>query len=814
MIMTASVAALLLLALGSMIYEFIAAKDTMRYELETQAQIIGDSSTSAIVFGDVNREEEILASLSNNEHIRAAGIYARTNLLAWYPQDIHLAHTLHAPTDQNTSTSDFTARRLIVLAPIQQQGQTIGWIYLESDLGEITANLQRTAAMFGVLLLAIMGFTYIISSRLQRFISSPIAQLNQTIKTVSTEKNFSVRAVKESDDELGELVDGFNEMIGQIRQRDGALRHINKDLETRVIARTSDLQQQFDRISLLNQITYSIAERQDLHSMMHIVAQQLEEKLPADYASAYFFEAQSETFQLIARGPKAAQVAAELHIPDVIPLAQTMFAPCLTNKEVYIPDSGMQNSVLAQKMAQAGYYTCLATPLTVEGKLMGILVLQRRAKHGFSEAENEFILGLTAHVALAVRQTQLYQDLHKAYDDLRQTQQAIMQQERLKALGQMASGIAHDINNALSPIIGFSDLIVQMQAGLSEASKKHLKYIKTAGEDIAHIVQRLRDFYRPRSEESLKMLNLNPLMEQVVDMTRPRWRDIPQSRGVMIEIKMELDPTAPDLAGNESEIREALTNLILNAVDAMPQGGAITIRTREKRFGSGEGGNRSEHVILEVIDTGVGMDEKTRQRCLEPFFSTKGKRGTGLGLAMVYGVMERHEGQIEVDSEENKGTTFRLIFPVIKLEEEETEAEEAAIPGPFRILCVDDEPPLRELIREMLERDGHKIEVTDGGQAGIEAFRAAQQSNRPFDAVITDLGMPYVDGREVAATVKHESPNTPVIMLTGWGAFMKSDNSAPSEVDGILSKPPHVAEIRALLRKVVKKDKDGVQVKG
>jgi len=812
MIMAASAAALLLLAVGSMIYEFIAAKESMREELETQAQIIGDSSTSAIVFGDVNREEEILAPLSHNEHIRAAGIYARTNLFAWYPRDVQLAGVLHDPPGQVISTFDFPTRRLIVLAPIQQSGQTIGAIYLESDLQEITASLQRTAVMFAVLLLAIMGFTYVLSSRLQRLISSPIAQLNQTIKTVSTEKNFSVRAVKESDDELGELVDGFNEMISQIKQRDGALRHINKELESRVIARTSDLQQQFSRISLLSQITYAIAERQDLESVMRIVVEQLEERLPADYASSYFYDGQAETFWLVARGPKATKVAEDLHIPDVIPLAQTLFEPCLEDKVVYSPDLSKQNSVLAQKMAQAGYFSRLVTPLTVEGKLMGILILQRQPRDAFSEAENEFIRGMSAHVALAARQAQLYQDLHKAYDELRQTQQAIMQQERLKALGQMASGIAHDINNALSPIIGFSDLIVQMQPGLSEASKKHLRYIKTAGEDIAHIVQRLRDFYRPRSHESLKMLNLNSLVEQVVDMTRPRWRDIPQGRGVMVEMKTELDTAAPDFAGNETEIREALTNLILNAVDAMPQGGAITVRTRETRFGSGEESNLSEHVVLEVIDTGVGMDEKTRQRCLEPFFSTKGKRGTGLGLAMVYGVMERHEGQIEVESEENKGTTFRLIFPVIKLETEETAAAETTLPGPFHILCVDDEPPLRELIREMLERDGHKIEVTDGGRAGIEAFRAAQQRNQPFDAVITDLGMPYVDGREVAAAIKRESPTTPVIMLTGWGAFMKSDNSAPSQVDGILSKPPHLGEIRAILRKIVKKQTGKLEV--
>jgi signal transduction histidine kinase/ActR/RegA family two-component response regulator len=443
----------------------------------------------------------------------------------------------------------------------------------------------------------------------------------------------------------------------------------------------------------------------------------------------------------------------------------------------------------------------------VEGKIFGLLVFRRRARDGFSEAERDFIKGLSAHVALAVHQARLYQDLQGAYNELRQTQQTVMQQERLKALGQMASGIAHDINNALSPVVGFADLIGQTEPNLSANTQKYLHYIKTAGEDVAHIVARLREFYRPRNQyESLAMLNLNSLVDQAVGMTRPRWRDIPQSRGVMIELRTDLDSNVPEFSGIETEIRESLTNLILNAVDAMPSGGVITIRTRMAELRFKERNTVSTHVVLEVRDTGVGMDEPTRRRCFEPFFSTKGRRGTGLGLAMVYGVMERHEGRVEIDSEPGKGTTARLIFPIFQKETPEAAtAGDDAPPGPFHILCVDDEPLLRELIQEMLERDGHRIEMADGGQAGIAAFRAARGNGQPFDMVITDLGMPYTDGREVAATVKREAPGTPVIMLTGWGAFMKGDGAPVVPVDGVLSKPPRIREIRAMLRRVGKK---------
>jgi CheY-like chemotaxis protein len=199
------------------------------------------------------------------------------------------------------------------------------------------------------------------------------------------------------------------------------------------------------------------------------------------------------------------------------------------------------------------------------------------------------------------------------------------------------------------------------------------------------------------------------------------------------------------------------------------------------------------------------MDEKTRKHCLDPFFSTKGKRGTGLGLAMVYGVMERHDGEIEIDSTLGRGTTMRLIFPVRQLETvEASKLEKEGPPGPFRILYIDDEAALRELMQNILRRDGHHVVTPDGGRAGVEAFRAACNRNEPFDVVITDLGMPYMDGREVAAAIKHESPGMPVVMLTGWGAFMKQDNDLPMHVDGLLSKPPRIGDIRAMLRRVVR----------
>jgi CheY-like chemotaxis protein len=372
----------------------------------------------------------------------------------------------------------------------------------------------------------------------------------------------------------------------------------------------------------------------------------------------------------------------------------------------------------------------------------------------------------------------------------------------------MASGIAHDINNTLSPVSGYAELLLRTEPGLSLNARKYLQNIKMASDDAAQIVTRMRDFYRKREgSQPLVPVKLNDLAQQVVELTRPRWRDIAHQKGVSVDVQLQFDSQLPEIIGVESELREALTNLVFNAVDAMPNGGQITIRTTVCGWSDNRWqGRLPAHVAIEVADTGVGMDEETRKRCLEPFFSTKGQRGTGLGLAMVYGVLQRHDGTVEIESEPGRGTRFRLIFPVRTARPDPGESvprtEARPVRGPLRILFVDDEPLLRGLVREILEFDGHSVEVADGGQAGVSAFQAARAEGRPFEVVITDLGMPNVDGRQLAEAVKRESPGTPVIMMTGWGTLMKGERDVPPHVDVMLNKPPKMTELQEALRKV------------
>lgn len=392
------------------------------------------------------------------------------------------------------------------------------------------------------------------------------------------------------------------------------------------------------------------------------------------------------------------------------------------------------------------------------------------------------------------------QRLEEALAELRRTQQRIIQQERLHALGQMACGIAHDFNNALSPILGFTDLLLMHPEKLADDEKlrRYLKMMNTAAHDAASVVRRLREFYRQREETDIFLpVDLNQLIEQTIGLTQPRWKDEAQAKGISIDIEADLQPI-PSINGNEAELREALTNLIFNAMDAMPRGGNITVRTCAV----------GEFVVVEVSDTGVGMVEDVRRRCLEPFFSTKGDEGTGLGLAMVHGIIRRHEANIAIVSKPGRGTTFIISLPTgVATQSGDTDVEDQTLCSPLRVLVVDDEPLVRETVSEYLAADGHYVESVSNGCEALERFNADT-----FDLIITDRGMPAMNGDQLAATVKRVAPGVPIILLTGWGDHMRQIGEKPESVDLIVSKPVSIVELRRAVAQAISSPSDACQV--
>ncbi len=469
-----------------------------------------------------------------------------------------------------------------------------------------------------------------------------------------------------------------------------------------------------------------------------------------------------------------------------------MFSRVLNPGSRYAPASQVCLYPLAESQAAANHVRWQIVEAGALVLLCGLLVshfvagrLSRPVARLEEDSEENRAQRERAEVALEISNRELRvrnEELQAALTDLKAAQQHVIQQERLRALGEMASGIAHDFNNALVPVLGFCELLLLSPRVLDDKvkAKRYLETIQTAAKDAASVVGRLREFYRPdKNDRDFAPVSLKRIAEQAVTLTRPRWKDQAQAAGATVQIVLELEPV-PNVSGEESALREVLTNLIFNAVDAMPQGGTITLRTR----------CTGDCAVLEVADTGSGMTEEVRKRCLDPFFSTKGERGTGLGLSMVFGIIQRHSGSLELRSQLGVGTTFIITLPLQESSAPGAVAQPAAraIPA-LRVLVVDDEAPIRDTLAAILTADGHDVSLANDGAAGLRQF-----SEGGFDLVLTDKAMPGMSGDQMATAIKRLSPKTPIVLLTGFGLF--HDKSEFPDVDVLASKPIRIPILR------------------
>jgi len=605
-----------------------------------------------------------------------------------------------------------------------------------------------------------------------------------------------------------QLLDVNQQLENWVRERTVALEQTNLSLTAENQSRREaerKLNIQLDRLNLLNHITRAISDRQDMSSVFQVVVQSLEDQLPLDFACFCQYD-QNKTLTVSnfgLRSYSAARAAAVME-PDQIPIDTNGVARALKGNLVYEPDISGTPYYFLGMLARMGMRSVVLAPVTVEGAAFGLLVAARRNDGAFMSGDCEFLKQLSDHVGVAANQSHLYQTVRTAYDDLRQSQNAMMQQERLRALGQMASGIAHDINNSLSPMSLHTDALLETETDLPPRLVNYLKTVRRVSDDISQTIRKMREFYRARdTNASMAAVDLNQIITQVLDLTRARWQAMPLEHGAAIEVRLDLANDPPAIPGVANELRDMLTNLIFNAVDAMPSGGVLTIRSRQLDMPpTAPGGLAGHYFVLEVSDTGLGMDEETRRRCLEPFFTTKGERGTGLGLAMVLGTAKRHSADIEIDSVPEEGTTFRLRFPVGPIPAQDSPNKPVARTPmqPLKLLLVDDDPFVLDSLQAVLGASGHAISAAADGQTALRLFHDAIAADTPFDAVITDLGMPYMDGRQVARAIKQASASTPVILLTGWGQRLEGGLADPAQVDQVLSKPPKLSEIQEALR--------------
>jgi len=387
--------------------------------------------------------------------------------------------------------------------------------------------------------------------------------------------------------------------------------------------------------------------------------------------------------------------------------------------------------------------------------------------------------------------------------EMRKMEEKLIQSEKLRALGELSGGVAHDFNNMLTAILGRVELLkmnLESFSGkerrkISPLLKQSLEVIEKAASDGAETVRRVQEFSSMRADDKdFIHLDLNEVVNDALDFTRTRWKDEAELKGIKIQIKKELSPIS-SIMGKASELREVLTNLINNSLDAMPQGGRIKIKTFEE----------DKCVFLKVEDTGIGMPVDVMKRVFDPFYTTKGPKSTGLGMSLSYSIITRHQGTISVDSQEGKGTTFTIMIPterVKKIEEGEFK-EFSKKERKANILVIEDEEDIKNLLSDILTSDGHKVTTASDGKEGIEVFKKGS-----FEIVFTDLGMPGMSGWEVASSIKKLCPEVIVIIITGWGIQHDKDKQKKSGVDMIVNKPFKLNHLLKLIRDALEaKDK-------
>jgi signal transduction histidine kinase/ActR/RegA family two-component response regulator len=508
-------------------------------------------------------------------------------------------------------------------------------------------------------------------------------------------------------------------------------------------------------------------------------------------------------------------VAVKEHVvqigPQSVPGYAAQTGEVINLGDTYAPYAGLPFAIDRTLDQETGYRTksMLVVPMkTPKGEVLGVLqLMNRRPERGrrfaspddiageavaFSARSQDLAIALAAQGAVALENSRLYAELRAALVTVEESQQRIIRSERLRALGEMAGGVAHDFNNVLAVVVGRAQLL-QRQIETPEV-RRQLAIIEHVARDGAQTVRRIQEFARMRRTRPWQHVDVNEVVRAIVEATRPQWIDQAQARGVTYAMRLDL-ATVPPVAGDPAELRETFLNLLFNALDAMPDGGAATFATRVE----------NDRVVCVVADSGVGMSEAVRQRCFEPFFTTKAEHGTGLGLSIAYGIVTRHGGEIEVWSRPGEGSRFTVRLPVgADMPPPTPEPPAPRTDRRARILVVEDESAVREVMVDVLRGQGHEVLACVDGMSALTHVEGPA-----FDLALVDLSMPGLSGWEVAKGLRAAQPDVPIGLITGWGDQIDFADARARGIDYLMAKPFNVDDITRLVAAVLAGDSSG-----
>lgn len=479
-----------------------------------------------------------------------------------------------------------------------------------------------------------------------------------------------------------------------------------------------------------------------------------------------------------------AGTARETMVRPRIKIGESMTGKVVAEKRTLVLEIDHVTDVIPEHRAadvRLGYATFLGVPVQIGDRILGVLAF--RARRPFTARDRELAEAFAGQAAIAIEHSRLYREAQEAYDKLSRAQTQLVRGETLRAVGELAAGAAHHLNNLLAVVLGRLQLALRKFD--SPELRRELGPAEAAVKDGADVVRRLARFSRSHPDEGLVPVDLSQLADEVVELTRPRWQNESELRGIRIDVELARGDV-PEVAADPPAIREVLVNLMFNAVDALPRGGRIVVRTW-----TGEDG-----VYCSVHDTGLGMSPEVQRRVLEPFFTTKGVKSTGLGLSVNYGIIQRHGGELTIDSREGEGTTVTFRLPIAPPSSRPLASPIAKPPAErLRILLIDDDAAVRAVLGAMLTEDGHTVVEASSGAAGLAQLAAGT----PIDLVLTDLGMPGMTGWEVARAAKASHPHVRVGLITGWGEEPKASPEDRAGADFILAKPLTLEALRTAM---------------
>jgi len=446
-------------------------------------------------------------------------------------------------------------------------------------------------------------------------------------------------------------------------------------------------------------------------------------------------------------------------------------------------------SGVATALKADGYRVALLVPLSLDSGPPAILLLAARDSDGLEGTDAEWVAGLASHLSSALHSARLTESLQRAFTELERTRDFLVQSGMLRVAGEMASGVAHEFNNILGAVLGRAQLLRrQAEAGtMTAADLTHaLEVIERVARDGGETVRRLRLFGRAGDGASGDVMDLETALHDATEFTRPRWENEALATGRSIEVLIDAEPGLW-VSVPPHELREVLTNLILNSADALPEGGSIRLAAQVE----------NERIRLSVDDDGTGMDEATRRRMFEPFFTTKKSSGTGLGMSVVYGIVQRRGGTIAVTSAPSCGTRIEIEFPRVAapVAAAHTAPRPAEIPErTLDVLIVDDEEPVRELLVDMIQALGHRPFAFASGVEALSDFVPGR-----YDLVLTDLGMPGLTGWQFAETIRAMDEHVTLAFVTGWAEDLAEDALQSGSIDGVIAKPFTLETVERML---------------